>query len=315
MVDFSGTRGTAINNRKKKLAVEAAAANTPTPTSTTKQPTNAGGYDPAKGGYVDASGNLYPTTNPNFKPGQTGAITPTFEGYKNLEEQKKFQAYDQQVQQVQQQEELQNAVSQIGLTPQEIAAAQAKATEAPVDLGQAATAGAVGVAPGLLGGIATGIAAGAIGGAAAGTAVAPGVGTVALGAVGAVAGLLVGIKNNIAKQQRGEIASTKKVLTTAKSDMRQLATLASKDPANAAMYIELYDQRLSQVYTAQRKLKLETSGNLNKFMEDGTSELAEFDLFLQPGGTADIYKQKLQMALLSGVPLDFTAEDLASLEG
>jgi len=210
------------------------------------------------------------------------------------------------------------AAQGLGLSPEQIAMAQSQGAEANINWGQAATAGAIGAAPGLIGGLATGIGGAIIGGAATGAAagsVVPGAGTVALGILGAVAGLVVGIRNNIKSQQSGEIASTKKVLSAAKTNMRQLATLASKDPGNAAEYVELYNQQLANVYTAQAKLKRETSGNLNSFMNDGTQDLAEFDLFLQPGGLSTLYRQRLEMALIGGAPMEFTAEDLAMYEG
>ena len=46
-------------------------------------------------------------------------------------------------------------------------------------------------------------------------------------------------------------------------------------------------------------------------MEDGREQLADFDSFLQTGGIADIYGQKLAVSLQTGVPLtetDFLAE-------
>jgi len=206
----------------------------------------------------------------------------------------------------QQQAQVQTAGS-VGLTPQQIALTQAGAQEAPIDKGQAISAGIANIVPSLIGGAAGGAAIGAIGGG--------GVGAIPGAAIGAVGGLLTGffngVRSNIKSQQSGQIQSTTKVLSSAKTNMRQLAILAAQDPANAPSYVEAYNQQLAQVYRAQAKLKLETAGNLNKFMDDGTTQLADFDLFIQAGGIADLYRQKLEVSLLSGVPPTFTAEDLA----
>lgn len=205
----------------------------------------------------------------------------------------------------------QQAVSGLGLTQDEIIAAQNQATETPINKSQALTAGIANVLPSTVGGAVGGAAVGAIGGV--------GVGAIPGAVVGGIGGFLTGlfngIKGNIAKQQADEIGQANKILSVGRTNMRQLAVLAAKDPGNAEQYVEAYDRQLAQIYTAQRKLKLEVSGDLNSFMEDGGEDLKAFDLFLQPMGMADIYKQKLQMALLTGVPPEFTAEDLASLEG
>lgn len=291
---------------------------------TTTQPN--GKYDATKGGYVTETGQLYPTKEPNFVPGATGKPGTSIEFTKDnnvvvdgktmtrqeYDRQRNNKSYYADVAQAQQAQQIQQAVSQIGLSPQEIAQAQAQATEAPIDLGQAATAGGAKVIPSAITGAGVGLGAAIGGGAIAGTAVAPGVGTAIGAGVGLLAGVTAGILANIKSQQSGEIASTKDVLTTAKSDMRKLSSLAAKDPGNAAAYVEMYNQRLAQVYTAQAKLKLETNGNLNKFMNDGTQDLSDFELFLQPNGQAAIYKRQLELALMSGVAPELTAEDLTA---
>jgi len=295
-----------------------------TQNTATSQPTQTGSYDAAKGGYVTDKGQLYPTNNPKFVPGATGQPGTSIEFTKDnmvivdgktltreqYAQQQRDQPYTDAVAKEQQRQEQQQNVSQLGLSQQEIQQAQMQATEAPIDKGQAFTAGLANIAPSLAGGAAGGAAIGAIGGA--GVGAIPG--AVIGGVGGAITGFLNGIRANIKSQQSGEIASTKKTLTAAKTNMRQLATLASKDPANAAQYVELYNQQLANVYRAQAKLKLETQGNLNAFMEDGTQDLAEFELFLEDGGLATIYEQRLAMALMSGAPMEFTTEDLEGLE-
>lgn len=227
------------------------------------------------------------------------------------------QAFEQNAQ-VQQQQAQQQAIQQkaagqaqnIGLSPAEIANIQAGATEAPIDWGQALTAGVANVVPSTVGGAVGGAAVGLVGTGGAASiplAVAGGVG-------GFITGLFNGVRNNIKAQQSGEISATKDVLSAARTNMRQIATLSAKDPANAAEYVQAYNMQLALVYQAQAKLKAETSGNLNAFMEDGTQDLSDFELFLMPNGYADIYKQKIYMSLTTGATPDFTAEDLASVQ-
>jgi hypothetical protein len=49
-------------------------------------------------------------------------------------------------------------------------------------------------------------------------------------------------------------------------------------------------------------VQLETQGDLNSFMEDGTETLSSFQLFLQPGGLADIQRMRLEAAVMKGTP-------------
>lgn len=182
--------------------------------------------------------------------------------------------------------------------------------ETPIDWSQAFTAGVVKGGGSILRSVATAAGTGAlVGGVPTGGVGAP-IGAAVGAGIGLVAGLYGAIVGNIEGQQRGEIAATKDVLNVAKTDMRQLAMLASQDPANADIYVAAYNKRLSQVYQAYEKLKAETSGDLNKFIDDGTDKLSDFELFLAPGGTAEIYGAKLNNALVSGVPLSFTAEEI-----
>lgn len=225
------------------------------------------------------------------------------------------QAFEQgaiaQQQQTQQQAISQEAIANLGLNPQQIAAIQSGLVEAPIDWGQAITAGFANVIPSTVGGAVGGAALGLLGGPAApvtstGGAIIGGIG-------GFVTGLFNGIKNNIKSQQSGEISASQDVLTNAKTNMRKLSTLAAKDPANAVLYVEAYNQQLAQVYKAQAQIKLETQGNLNKFMEDGTDILSDFELFLAPNGQAQIYQRQLELSLVSGVPPSLTVDDFAEI--
>ena len=171
------------------------------------------------------------------------------------------------------------------------------AEEAGINWSQAIMAGAASSA----GYAAGGVALGAVGG---------GVGSVPLGIAGGVGGFIKGIIGNIKEQQRGELQAADVELTNARTSMRQLAMLATQDPANADMYIQQYNQILTRVHQARRQTQVEVKGDLNSWMEDGREQLADFDAFLQSGGIADIYGQKLRVALISGVPLSINGEGL-----
>ena len=173
--------------------------------------------------------------------------------------------------------------------------------DAPVDIGQAATAGLVGNVPGLIKNVGTGVAGGFIAGGPA-LAVVGGIG-------GAIKSIWGGVQSNIEGQKKGEIAASVDVLGVAKTNMRQLAMLASQDPANAPQYIQAYNDQLTQVHKAYRQIKIETDENLDKYIEDGTDILSDFDLFLREGGTADIYGTKLRIALSSNTPIPLTEAD------
>lgn len=183
--------------------------------------------------------------------------------------------------------------------------------EAPIDWGQAITAGTIKAAPSILTKAAAGFGAGAVAGAVGGA----GVASIPLaaigGTVGAIAAIWGGIHSNIESQKKGEVGASIDVLTAARTNMRQLAMLASQDPTNSAEYITAYNAQLSQVHRAHRQIKIETQGNLNKYIEDGTDILSDFELFLDPAiGTAKIYGDKLRAAVIRGAPQDLTIGDL-----
>lgn len=283
----------------------------------------AGQYNAERGGFVADDGRFFPTDNPDFQPGEsdkdvkftdkgtvivTGADNQPVELTKEEYETAFFRrggAQTNAVQQAQaqpnrQQVALQNAIARIGqpggLTP---------AQEAEINWSQAFTAGTANTIAGVIGGAG----AGAIGGAAVG-----GIGAIpgAIGGalVGGIGTFISGTLGNIKEQQMGEIGAAKEELTSARTNMRQLAMLASRDPTNADYYISLYNQQLTRVYQAQRQTQLETSGDLNAWIDDGRDTLAEYEVFLRPGGIADIYGQKLRVSLQTGVPLSITGDQL-----
>lgn len=180
--------------------------------------------------------------------------------------------------------------------------------EAPIDWGQALTAGAVkGVIPSALGGLAIGAGAGALAG---------GVGAIPGAIVGLIGGAIKGMYSNtvanIESQKKGEIRASQDVLTFARQNLRQLAIVATQDPANADKYMKSFNDQLTLIHRARSQIKLETEDNLDKFVEDGTDILSDFDLFLMEGGLADIYENKIKLALAGGISL--TEEDLTQSE-
>ena len=198
--------------------------------------------------------------------------------------------------QFEQQQQLLQAIGKIGQVGG-LTAAQ----EAEINFSQAFTAGLASSVPGIVGGIATGAVAGAIGGP---------IGILGGGIIGGVGAFIAGTLNNIKTQQRGELGAAKEELTSATTQMRQLAMMATRDPANADYYITLYNTQLTRIFQAQAQTRVETNGDLNSWIEDGREELAQFDVFLRPGGIADIYGDKIRVALTSGTPLSVAGDQL-----
>jgi len=201
-------------------------------------------------------------------------------------------------QQAEEQFRLQQAVGQIGQVGELTEAEQAK-----INYSQALTAGTIGSAPNIVRNAAVGFAGGAlVGGGVTPLAVVTGV-------AGALSAIWSGVNANIKDQQKGELQAADIELTNARTNMRQLAMLASQDPSNADIYIAQYNQQLTRIHQARRQTKAEVTGDLNAWIEDGREQLADFDAFLQPGGIADVYGQKLEIALTKGVPLSITESE------
>ena len=295
----------------------------------TPKPVVKGAYDPERKGFVKETGEFFPSEDPSFVPQQTdtrieflgqgnvritsedgqvanlsreeyktylgegGTVTPNVQKARAIEPAARRQAA------------LQQAIGQIGQIGTLTAAEQAD-----INLSQAFTAGAAKVIPSAVGAAAGGALVGGIAGAGVGSTVTAPAGAIIGGVGGAVTGFVSGVLGDIKEQQRGELQAADIELTNARTTMRQLAMLASQDPANADIYIGQYNQILTRVYQARRQTKAEVTGDLNAFMEDGREQLADFDAFLQPGGIADVYGQKLQVALSSGTPLSFNGEEL-----
>ena len=187
---------------------------------------------------------------------------------------------------------MQQALSEIGLTEEEIAKIEnTPLAEAGIDWQQALSAGAAATAIPAATGAATGALAGLAGGPLAPVTVP--IGTAVLGSVGAISGFVSGMKANIKSQQAGEIGAAKTVLTNAKTNM-QKASLLATDPTQVTFAQESYDFWEAEAYKARTQLKAETSGNLNNWMDDGRKDLADFDLFLKGDfSLASTYKQRI----------------------
>lgn len=196
----------------------------------------------------------------------------------------------------QQQAELRQLLLKVG-QPGQLTAAQ----EADINFSQAATAGAAAAVPGILGGAIGGATIGALGGP---------IGIAGGAVIGGAGTFVSGILRNIKDQQRGEIQAATIELTNGRTAMRQYAMAASRDPANADVYIGLYNQAVTRMHQARRQVKAETSGDLNAWMDDGRADLANFDSYLGEGGLAETYGIKLQTSLLTGVPLSINGEEL-----
>ena len=277
-----------------------------------------GEFDRARGGFVTNDDRLFPTDNPDFIPETEQFNKTTFnpDGTVTVKKGNTIETLTQEEHNTlinrqgvntsrveslrntpnEKEQQLLNTISQIGQVGD-----LANAFEAPINLGQAATAGAVTAIPSIAGGIATGAVSGAVGGP---------IGVVGGAVIGGVAGFISGTLRNIDEQQSGELAAAKDELSSAKTNMRTLAMLATQNPANADIYIRQYNDQLTRVYQSRRQTQAEVQGNLNSFMEDGREQLSDFDTFLQDGGTADIYGQKLEQAISLGLPLSIVGEDL-----
>lgn len=162
---------------------------------------------------------------------------------------------------------------QAGLASQDLSGIQ----EAPIDIGQAVTAGLVNALPSFAGGVAGGA---ILGGTVAGPIGSIG-GALIGGTGGAITGILNGILSNIKTQQSGEIKAGSQTISNARKNFRNMRMVLAQDPLRANEVIPAYYEQLSQVHLAHRQVQAETSGNLNKFMEDGRDILSQFEFFLE----------------------------------
>ncbi len=200
-----------------------------------------------------------------------------------------------------QQQQLQQSLSQLGNVDPATLELQ-KIQQADIDWGQAITAGTMGNIGGIAKTAATSFAVGF-----GGSGFNPIVGG-AVGVIGAAASIWGGMQANIKEQQQGEIGATTADLAAGQLKMRQYAMAATRDPYHADRYIQLYNNEKAKLYISQRQLQTETTGNLNKWMDDGRVQQAKYEDFLETGGISDVYEDKIRIAIISGVPL--LSEDL-----
>jgi hypothetical protein len=123
-------------------------------------------------------------------------------------------------------------------------------------------------------------------------------GTIAGAVAGLGFGVLIGVLDNIKKQKTDNLAEQKLVATQGAQNLNMMILGLQADPQNAEKYIDGYYQQKENIYRAYSNLKADTSSNLNLMLEqDGTRELARFELLLGKGGRLEYYDQKLQLAL------------------
>lgn len=164
------------------------------------------------------------------------------------------------------------------------------------DIGQALGAGLAATVPGLVGGAAAGAIAGApIGGVGA----IPGaIGGAAVGGVGA---FLVGVRSNIKQQQSQQFAADQAALTKGTRYLNTLIADTHANPQNAEENIELFYKTLNMIDAAHAKTQKDSQEDLNKWLgEDGTAELAKFEIF--DSTLRQTYITKFNMALLNPDP-------------
>jgi hypothetical protein len=260
-----------------------------------------GYYSAEKGGYYDEkSGQLYPTSNPNFVPGavKMGA-DKSMSGiqYKTEEDRKKFEAYDTLL--ARQQELQQNKAMAVEATqpPQVTQEDVSKAVPQETILENVQTGGAA------VGGLISGGLAGAGTGAAIGSVV-PGIGTAIGAGVGAVAGAIVGAVGgaytSITLDKRGDVKQARKVASIANTNFGQTidalnAGIISKDEA-----LKRWKRDKISLYAARENLKRDTDTKLDRFLSGGVDELADTNGFVDD--LNEIYENEFALALMQPNP-------------
>jgi len=205
----------------------------------------------------------------------------------------------------------QNTIKGIGqLTPEELAQARQDAEKfvqpggilpGNINLNQAIAAGAADVTTGLA--VATPVA---------GVAAATGAGLPIAGislALGALGGFVKGAYSDIKSQQGGQVKAEKVSVTKAITNLNNIVSAVNQGaPPEEALI--LYNQQILQVYTGWASLKLQTQGTAAAF-DDGTKELAEFEIFFNPnGGTLSTINLKMAQAVQNPNPSKVEASTL-----
>jgi len=182
-------------------------------------------------------------------------------------------------------------------------------TEQKIDVGEAITAGLARGLPSTAVGIGTAALAGTKIGAAGGP-----WGMAAGAALGAAYGIWRGIQGNIEQQQKGQVGAIMVDYNQGLRNLRTLAMLATTYPEHAEGFVEDFNTQKYLIMRAHANLKAETDENLEKYIEDGTVNLAKFDAVLAPNGLIATYETRLGLALSRGVPMIDMAEELKMME-
>lgn len=280
-----------------------------------------GYYDPEKKAFITNSGKVYPTGNPDFRPGPTdeqiehlknGNVKVTRAGqewilspaeWKTLNEGKG--AITNKIQEIRaapnlQQQRMQQLLqaAQAGLlTPEQLQSIGGS----DVNVSEALGAGAVGAIPGVIGGAVGGATVGALGGP---------IGAVAGAVIGGLGTFLTSVRGNIKGQQTGEFAADASALSKGERYLRSLVTDTNQNPQNAAENIALFYQTLNLIDAAHAKTWKDSQEDLNVFLgNDGTPQLAKFEVF--DNTMRQYYISQFNTALNAPDPNKFllTAED------
>jgi hypothetical protein len=263
-----------------------------------------GQYSDKAGGYVTKEGKLYPTTNPNFAPDKIPAgLTPTplYNGYKNVEEQKKFQGYDKGVQAAEKQQQAQQAVTQAQqpteITQQDIL--NAVPQETGLEMAQVAGGAIGGAIGGATGGAGIGAGIGALLAPATAGASIP-VGAAIGGTVGGAIGLIGGAYGVITADKRGDVKQASKVGKIANTNFGQTIDALNSGIITKDEALTRWRNDKTSLYAAQANLKRDTDGSLDRFLSGGADEMALVEGYVYDLET--IYQLEFEMALMQPNP-------------
>jgi len=127
---------------------------------------------------------------------------------------------------------------------------------------------------------------------------------------GLVATGVTQIRGNLKSQQQGKITAGGQALSDGQANLKKLVTLANRDPANAELYAQMFNEQLSYIERDYGNLKLDTQGFLKDITGvDGTPQLADYYRFYNDG-QRDLAVAQMQAALINPNP----SADLSLLE-
>jgi len=144
----------------------------------------------------------------------------------------------------------------------------------------------------------TTLGAGAIG---AGAATGAGIGAAA-GPVGAAIGALIGAGGAALKLNWDQKQSTKEAYNTfqnAKAGISQTITALNQGTITPEQAVEIYNQKASEIYAAERALKRKTSNAVGRMLSRAMDELADVEAYKE---LLIIQQQKLRLAVMAPNP-------------